>query len=49
MKNQILKTILLGIFLINGLLLTAQPPVKFNYQGIARAADGSPILMDCIH
>lgn len=44
MRNLLLNTILLGLFLIAGMILQAQPPVKFNYQGIARAADGSPIV-----
>lgn len=43
MKNLLLNTILLGLFLMTGKALQAQPPVKFNYQGIARAADGSPL------
>lgn len=44
MKNLLLNTILLGLFLIAGMKLQAQPPVKFNYQGIARAADGNPLV-----
>jgi hypothetical protein len=43
MKNLFLNTIFLGLFLITGMTLQAQPPVKFNYQGIARATDGSPL------
>ena len=43
MKNLFLNTILLGLFLMTGMALQAQPPVKFNYQGIARSADGSPL------
>lgn len=44
MKKLLLNTILLGLFLIAGMKLQAQPPVKFNYQGIARAADGNPLV-----
>lgn len=43
MKNQQIKAFIITLLIFICIVVKAQPPVKFNYQGIARAADGNPL------